>query len=459
MKWIKFCFLLFIGGAPLAGWAQLRVSDNSRYLVTSEGKPFFWLGDTAWELFHRLSREEAEKYLKTRADQGFTVIQAVVLSELDGLHESNFYGEIPLTNDDPTQPREAYFQHVDFIIKRAEQLGLYIGLLPTWGDKVFKDRWGIGPEIFNTENAPVYGRWIGQRYKNQKNIIWILGGDRNPRNESDVAIWRSMATGIAEGVGGNDKALMTFHPQPNGVQDGGSSKWFHTDVWLDMNMFQTGHCRENNLWERMEIVYNRKPVKPVIDGEPIYEDHPVCFNPTELGTSSAYDVRKSAYFDIFAGAFGHTYGCHDIWQMYAPHRTPVNGPHLPWYVAIDLPGAQQMKFVRQLVESRPMLERVPDQSIIKDAYGANDHVQATRGQDYLFVYTAQGKPVNVNVSKISGKEIIAYWYNPRKGEVTQIGKYEKKTWQEFVPPTTGYGQDWVLVVDDASKDYPIPGKK
>ena len=194
--------LLFISLVVFSSSAQLRVSENQRYLQTADGKPFFWLGDTAWELFHRLTREEAEKYLKNRADKGFTVIQAVALAELDGLRDPNPYGEVPLENDDPTKPREAYFQHVDFIIRKAEQLGLHIGLLPTWGDKVFKSTWGKGPEIFNVENARIYGKWIGSRYKDQKNIIWILGGDRNPRNENDVAIWRAMAEGIAEGVGG-----------------------------------------------------------------------------------------------------------------------------------------------------------------------------------------------------------------------------------------------------------------
>jgi hypothetical protein len=439
-------------------FAQLRISANNRFLVTADGKPFFWLGDTAWELFHRLSREEAEKYLKNRADKGFTVVQAVVLAEMDGLHEPNFYGETPLENDDPTKPREAYFQHVDFVIRKAEQLGIYVGLLPTWGDKVYKDRWGTGPEIFNDSNARAYGKWIGGRYRNQKNIIWILGGDRNPRNESDLGIWRSMAKGIAEGAGGNEKALITFHPQPNALEDGGSSRWFHQDTWLDFNMFQTGHCRENNVWDRIAVAYNRTPAKPVLDGEPIYEDHPVCFNANDLGTSSAYDVRKSAYFDVFAGAFGHTYGCHDVWQMYAPHRTPVNGPHFPWYVAIDLPGASQLKFLRTLIESRPMLDRVPDQSLITDALGVSDHIQATRGKDYAFVYTAQGKKFTVNMRKITGHEIIASWYNPKNGEVKDAGTFSKNEQQEFTPPTTGYGHDWVLILDDASKEFKMPGE-
>jgi hypothetical protein len=459
---ITFVLCIMFSGAEKAT-AQLRVSANQRFLETADGKPFFWLGDTAWELFHRLNREEAERYLKNRADKGFTVIQAVVLAELDGLHDPNAYGEVPLENDDPTRPREAYFQHVDFIIKKAESLGLYIGLLPTWGDKVFKAQWGVGPEIFTVENAKVYGRWIGNRYKDQKNIIWILGGDRNPRNEKDVAIWRSMADGIAEGVGGYDRALMTFHPQPNGMEDGGSSKWFQNDKWLDFNMFQTGHCRENNVWDRIAIVYNRKPTKPVIDGETLYEDHPVCFNAKDLGTSSAYDVRRHAYFDVFAGAFGHTYGCHDIWQMYAPNRKPVNGPHFPWYEAIDLPGAGQMQFLRRLIESRPMEERVPDQSIVANTYGNSDHIQATRGKGYIFVYSAQGKAFMVNTALISGQEFNYYWYNPKNGEVKRSGKLGATEGannfsrvHEFTPPSTGYGQDWVLVLDDAAKNYPAP---
>jgi hypothetical protein len=140
-------FLLFLL-LSVAAVAQLKVSSNKRFLVTADNKPFFWLGDTAWELFHRLKREEADRYLKNRADKGFTVIQAVALAELDGLNDPNPYGERPLENNDPTKPREAYFQHVDYIINKAGELGLYIGFLPTWGDKLYTDRWGKGPEIF-----------------------------------------------------------------------------------------------------------------------------------------------------------------------------------------------------------------------------------------------------------------------------------------------------------------------
>lgn len=449
-----FLFLTFMGCFSIS-FAQLRVSDNKRFLVTKDNQPFFWLGDTAWELFHRLNREDAEKYLKDRAEKKFTVIQAVVLAEMDGLGTPNAYGETPLENNDPAKPRDAYFKHVDFIIDKANELGLHIALLPTWGDKVFKDRWGIGPEIFNPANAKVYGRWIGERYKQKTNIIWVLGGDRNPRNENDVAIWRAMAEGIAEGVGGNDKALMTFHPQPNGLEDAGSAKWFHNDTWLDFNMFQTGHCRENNIWDRIQVAYKKTPIKPVLDGETLYEDHPVCFNAKDLGTSNAYDIRKHAYLDVFAGAFGHTYGCHDIWQMFSPERTPVNGPHFPWYEAIDLPGGSQMQYLRMLIESRPMLERVPDQSLITNARGENDRIQATRGKDYIFVYSSQGKTIDLKLAALSAKEFQATWFDPRTGKSHDAGKFSEAG-KQFSPPSTGYGQDWVLIVDDASKNYKQP---
>ena len=194
-------------------------------------------------------------------------------------------------------------------------------------------------------------------------------------------------------------------------------------------------------------------------GRYFYEDHPVCFNVKDLGTSNAYDVRKAAYHDVFSGAFGHTYGCHDIWQMYAPNRTPINGPHHPWYVAIDLPGSAQMKFLRALIESRPMFDRVPDKELVTDTLGTNDRILATRGSDYIFVYSTQGKKFTLNTSKISGQEIVTYWLNPRNGEIKQNGKFNKKNAQEFIPPTSGYGHDWILIVDDIAKNYPLPDLK
>jgi Protein of unknown function (DUF4038)/Putative collagen-binding domain of a collagenase len=440
------CCLFFLFSS-----AQFRPSSNGHYLLR-DGKDFFWLGDTGWELFHRLNREQSDQYLKTRSRQGFTVIQAVILAEFDGLHTANPYGDIPLLNDDPASPNENYFKHVDYVISKAAEDGLVIGLLPTWGDKVTKS-WGVGPVIFTPENARVYGRWLGNRYRDKKNIIWILGGDRNPQNETEFEIWRSMAGGIMEGVGGKNKALITYHPQPN---EQGSGQYFFNDEWFSLNMFQNGHCRNTPVYDKINKAWFRTPAKPVIDGEPIYEDHPVCFNVKELGTSSAYDVRQYAYLDLFSGACGHTYGCHDIWQFYSNEREAINGPHVYWPEALELPGANQMKYVRKLMESHPITERVPDQSlVIENNLPASERIQATRGKDYIFIYSAKGNPFTVIMGKVEGKMLNVHWLNPRNGSVSKEQQVENSGNKIFNPPSSGYGQDWVLILDDAAKNYTV----
>ena len=236
-------YILFILGSLLitqVSYGQdlplLKISDDSSYIVTAQDEPFFWLGGTAWELIHRLDREEVDMYLTDRANKGFTVIQTVVLAELDGLNTPNAYGDKPLINNDPTTLNEAYFKHVDYVLNKADELGLYVGLLPTWGDK-FNKRRGAGPEIFNPVNAQRYGKILAKRYLNHNNLIWILGGDRPLENEKHYEIIRAMASGIREV---DPKHLITFHPI-----GGKKATDYLDDPWLDFDMCQSGHSRKS----------------------------------------------------------------------------------------------------------------------------------------------------------------------------------------------------------------------
>jgi hypothetical protein len=438
---------------------RLKVSDDKHFIVKEDGSPFFYLGDTAWELFHRLNRDEAERYLKNRADKQFTVIQAVILAELDGLNDPNPYGQKALNTNDPTKPNEDYFKHVDFIVNKAEELGLFIGMLPTWGSNWNKPPGQGG--IFTTQNAGPYGEFLGKRYKD-KPIIWILGGDRPVENDNHRAILRTMAEGLRRGDGGTH--LITFHP-PGGQ---GSSKWLHNEPWLDFNMRQNGHVPEfTGRYDQTRADYDRTdPVKPVIDGEPIYEDHPVSFRPKELGHSVTADVRRPLYWDLFGGACGHTYGHHSVWQMYAKGRNPINGPLMPWTEALDQPGAAQMQHGRRLIESRPVLSRIPDDTIIAtdtvptSVPGAGTrHYAGTRDREgtYAFVYIPVGRPFSVKMDVIKGEKAKAWWFNPLTGKADSIGEFSTQGERRFTPPDNGELLDWVLVLDDASKLYPPPG--
>ncbi len=468
--------LLLLAAAALANAAPalarqtpgLKVSDNKRFLVTADGRPFFWLGDTAWELFHRPTREDVSRYLRKRAEQRFTVIQAVALAEFDGLNEPNAYGHRPLVNNDPTTPDvkdgadNDYWDHVDFVVKQADALGLYVAFLPTWGDKWKIDR-GVGPEIFTAQNAEAYGVWLGKRYKDTPNIIWVLGGDRAIATATHLEIIRAMARGLRAGDGGAH--LMTFHP-PGGNS---SSTWFHDDEWLDFNMRQNGHAVEfTGRYDQTRVDYDRTPTKPVLDGEPVYEDHPVSFDARRLGHSISSDVRRPLYWDLFTGGFGHTYGHHSVWQMWTPARTPVNNPLLPWHDAIDQPGAAQMQHGRALMESRPFLTRIPDPDIIvtdrvaTSVPGAGRYqFTATRdaGGSYVMVYAPVGRPFSVRMSAITGARVKAWWFNPRTGAATAIGSFANTGQREFTPPDRGEMLDWILVLDDESKKYPPPGTR
>ena len=424
----------------------LKVSENHRFLIFEDGTPFFYLGCTAWQLFHRLTREEAVRYLENRREKGFTVIQAVALAELDGLNTPNIYGDKALINNDPLQPNEKYFEHVDFIINEAGKRGIFVGLLPTWGDKVDR-RWGAGPVIFTADNAFKYGQWIANRYKDVPNIIWINGGDR-PCN-GETAVWDALGRGI-KSVDKNH--LMTFHPWGGSS----SSSCFQDAGWLDFNMFQSGHSDKYIAnYEMISLDYAMQPVKPCMDGESNYEDHPVNWDP-RYGWFDDEDVRRAAYWALFAGAHGHTYGCHPIWQFLDKGRQPVGNARHNWYEVLDLPGAWDMIHVRKLMESRPFQTGFPDQTLIaSDAGNQVNHIQCTRGEGYIFVYLPANTGVSVNCNKLNAASIIAWWYNPRTGEAVKSGEYPGTETRFFQVPVNGI--DWVLVIDDAAYNYPPPG--
>ena len=452
-------------GPAAAQLRKLQVSENHRFLVEENGKPFLYLADTAWELFHRLDRKDAAEYLRTRAGQGYTVVQAVALAELEGLTDTNAYGKLPLIDKDPRKPAVTaganpakasqydYWDHVDYIIEEANRQGIYVGLLPTWGRWVVKSP-QKDESIFTAASAESYGEFLGKRF-GKKGIIWILGGDRTPEGVEEI--WRAMARGIAIGISGKedyDKVLMSFHPRGGGT----SSTSFHKDTWLDLNMQQTGHGLADTVqpWAKIAKDYALEGTKPVIDAEPLYEDHPLAFRAKVNGYSFDAHVRQRAYWDLFSGSCGHTYGNHAVWQMYTRARKPINGPLMSWKEAIHRPGANQMRYVRALIESRPVLSRVPDQSLVKEELTGADHIAATRGEGYAFVYTAQGRPFTLELGKISGSRITCWWFNPRSGESLPAGEFDNSGTREFVAPSEGFGSDWVLILDDSSKGFKAP---
>ena len=471
-------FILLVGNAvtlsqlskPLPG---LKVHPDGHFLVTSSGKPFFWLGDTGWTLF-QFTPDEMRLYLADRAEKGFTVIQLMVIRH----EQENYKGTKPFLSKEPVILNEEYWQYIDEIIEVAGMNGLYVCLYAMWGsdaDTMFPD-----PFTGNYQ----YGSLIGERYRNIDHVLWSVCGEydkigfyydevlhyvkgelvthrrlvTNHTVTGDQAnLIRQIALGLEEGHGGNN--LMTVHSVTI------SSKHFHDDTWLDFNQQQTwGNVKGNS--DRIFSDYSKTPVKPVFNGEPGYEKH----TREHFGYINAAHIRSEGYTSLFSGGFGFTYGAQDIWN-FGERKTIYALSHY-----LNYEGAFDMKHVRYLMESRPILTRVPDQSIITSDHGSKgekftpgDYRVATRSKDndYLFVYTTEGKDFTVDMSKISGSTVNAWWYNPRNGNcynssgelvTTPFDTYTTEGMVTFNPPgESGPGRDWVLVLDDASKDFGIPG--
>jgi Protein of unknown function (DUF4038)/Putative collagen-binding domain of a collagenase len=422
---------------------RLQVSSNGRFLQYDDGKPFFYLADTAWELFHRLNREEATRYLEDRARKGFTVIQAVALAELDGLATPNAYGAVPLADKSPARPNEAYFTHVDFIVDKAEALGMFVGFLPTWGKY-----WKTGEfKIFDRENARAYGLFLGRRYKD-RSVIWILGGDQNVSTAEERAIVDAMAEGLRSGDGGSH--LITFHPRGPGQ----SSLQLQDARWLDFHMSQTSHgARDHDTGLFAEHDLALTPPRPTLDGEPRYETMPVGFylrDHNRLDRFDDDDVRQAAWWSVMAGACGHTYGNNNIWQMWQAERTPVLYASTPWYEALDHPGAVQMGYLRKFMETHAFSALVPDQRIVANGpLESGAKIRAARAADgsLALVYTPQGASFTLDKSVIKASRVRESWFDPRYGVLYEFHSTDNFGFQTYEPPTSGRGRDWVLLLE------------
>lgn len=434
----------------------LQVSANSRYLQQADGAPFFWLGDTGWLLPEKLNRDEAAYYLEHCKQAGFNVIQ---VQTINGVPAMNFYGQSSHPHgydfSGTDQPGTyGYWNHMDYIIETAERQGIYIGMVCIWGGLVKSGQMDV-------EQAKAYGTFLANRYKDHPNIIWIIGGDTYGNLKTEV--WEALATTI-KSIDKNH--LMTFHPFGRTL----STTWFNNAAWLDFNMFQSGHRRyeqskdntnsilpigtEEDNWRYVEISHSTKPMRPVIDGEPSYEAIPQGLHNPKEGFWQAEDVRRYAYWSVFAGAFGHTYGHNSIMQFLKPGVNAAYGATKLWYDALTDAGFNQMKYLKALILGFPFFERIPDQSIIAGENGEKyDRLIATRGTDYLLVYNYTGRSMEINIHKISGKTKKAWWYSPRNGEFSYIGEFSSKV-TTFTPQgKQNNGNDWVLIVTDSAQDY------
>lgn len=448
---------------------RLVVAPDGRRLTTASGKPFFYLADTAWTLPQRLKWDDALHYMNRRRMQGFTALQIVALDPERDIDMRDPAGNPALHDGDLSRPNEDYFAYLDRVLDMAERMGFYVLLLPVWGQLVVGESWGgkTFPRTVTADNAFEFGRWIGDRYRDRTNIIWCLGGDRQPIHKGvDYRdVWRRMAEGLALGVTGVDcrwnepsqawdSLLITYHTcfEMETGEYSTMSYWTDEEAWLALVLLQSGHGLHTANYTAVRHEYERPRPMPVIDAEPAYERMPMNWPQIHPLHGDAI-VRKRAYWSLLSGAAGHTYGHASVWCMISEkERNEVLDAS--WFEALAAPGAQQMSVLRNVVESLSFERWVPAQELIAHAGRCgegclDDHRQAARDRDgrFLIVYLTSGGAEEVDLAGLDADGAFAAWVDPRTGAVQDAGAVAPGAGvRRFTAPTAGPEQDWLLVI-------------
>jgi hypothetical protein len=398
---------------PVSEITPIAVSDDGRYFVRTDGEPFFWLGDTQWELFRLFTLAEVSDILDSRHRLGFTCLQ-IMLVGVDPLE--NVEGELPWLDGDPTRPNEKYFEHVDKVIAlcgRYEGLTLVVGVYHTVRMK----------GVVHTGNARSWARWVGQRYGDVPNIVWSMYPKAVP---ADVAVCRELAKGLREADGGSH--LITAHPDPSPAS---SSTILHDEAWLAFNSIQV-FSHLDLIHPMVTSDYARQPTKPVVMAEGAYE----------AGTEYGFDVtplwvRRQAYYSYLAGGW-HSYGHNHSW------RVPDD-----WREFLDSPGSRQMGVLRDVLSARSEWWRlVPDQSLLAaggqtDGRIVNLAARHAEGR-WAMAYAASATRFSVAMDKL-GAACEAFWVDPRTGDCSESTSYPNSGARTLATPD-GW-EDGLLVLE------------
>ena len=427
-------------------YGTLKVAEDHRHLVNGD-KPFFWLADTAWLLCQQATDEEARVFLKNRAEKGFTVIQSVLIHMLPNMKQSS----LAANEADARVP--AYWDHVEKVVQAAEACGLYMALLPCWGSVVNSD-------LITEENIGEYVSFLAKRFGKYPNVIWLLGGDIRGDKYHDLYCKEGRL--LKELT--PDK-LIGYHP----FGRTSSSLWFHEEPWLDFNMFQSGHRRydqytlgawdDNRLdvetyfgednWRYVDRDLAMNPPKPTVDGEPSYELILQGLHDLSQPYWREWDVRRYAYWSIFQGAMGHTYGDNSVQQMYGNSLKPGSfGVRQVWKDAMHHVGAGEMGILRRLMESVDWQKgHAANELLLSGQKPQYDRVSVYAGEDFLFAYDYLGKAFTIDLKPYLGKKLDAYWMDPVSGVRSYFADLTGQEQAEVKPiPRLTSDNDWVLVV-------------
>jgi chitodextrinase len=418
----------------------LKLSSDGRYITDQNSQPVFLNADSAWSLIVQLNQANADVYLANRQQKGYnTILVNLIDHQFATNAPANIFGHPPfLSPGDFNTPNNEYFAHADYVLTKAAELGIVVLLAPMYLGFDCGDQ-GWCREVQNSSLATMraWGRFVGQRYRNFPNIIWLIGGDTDPSNYGVADKLREFVAGIRDY---DTNHLMTAH---NGPGQSASDVW-PNESWLDLNNVYTyDHTYTKSLQE-----YNRSPFKPVFFLEGGYENS---------GSSTPLSLRTQAYNAVLSGAYlGHFFGNCPIWNFGVSSYfcTSTN-----WQGQLDSTGSITLAYVGKLFGSRQFYRLVPDQThtVLTAGYQSGPNYAGTaRTSDgsTVIAYIPTSRTVTINMTEIAGTSARGWWFDPRTGQAILIGDFPTTGSLNFTSPSSN---DWVLVLDNAALNLAAPG--
>lgn len=418
--------------APYVYPLKLARAGNKHYLVDQLGVPYFLYGDAAWSILTAVTTADATAYLDDRQSRGINAIAVVLVDHITGnTGKSTQAGDAPFTTPgDFTTPNEAYFAHADAIINLAASRGICVFLHAAYlGFNGGDEGWYVVMGNNGTTNLTTYGNYLGNRYKNFPNIVWINAGDYDPPD-------KTLTRAVANGIKANDpNHLHTVHCNEGtaGLDFWSGETWLDVDSTYDYLDRGAGHYVATD----MATEYGLGGFKPCFNIEARYEAG---------GTGTAQTWRQQMWESVTGGGFGHIYGHGTVWNFDAG-----------WQSALNAAGVQHLKVWSDLLSTRAFHTLVPDTTAAFITSGASsDPTRRTGARDAAgtlgIIYIPGSAAGSITVDRSGfARKIWARWYDPTNGTFSNVTGSPFTNTSTFTVSTPGNNAggdgDWVMLLE------------
>jgi Protein of unknown function (DUF4038)/Putative collagen-binding domain of a collagenase len=427
----------------------LKVSANGHYLTTQDGTPFLVVGDTVWLLPTQGNNQDIDDFLANRAAKGFNAVLVQLIDTYFSDNSPNNIDGVPpfTTFGDFSTYNPAYFNRVDYLIDQAANYGIVVFAAPHYLAQCNNHGWAPQVAADTTAHFQAYATFLGNRYKNKGNIVWVMGGDTDP-----------FACGVSAKVDAFATALLAADPnhlitEHNGRGMEGIVPWLAGGVpsWFTLNSTYT----DNLTFSQSQSAWNRTPAKPFVMLEAYYLN--------EHGVSRT-TLRNQAYWTYLSGNVGYMLGACPMWRLNSSVAT-INCPEVnaDWRPQMESNAAFDVVRLKAFLSPLQWEKLVPDfnHSVVTAGFGTGTTtVTTSRASDGSFAmsYLPQVSGITVNMAQLSGPSVQARWYDPTNGTYSTIAgsPFPNTGTRVFTPPgdNNAGATDWVLLLDTGTLSTP-----